>query len=199
MSDLMGYVLNKNTIISAAPGEGSTTLALYLTNILSTSSNVLFFDTGNTLDKQYIKTHYNDMYNHCFIIQGSYDNFLNYLSDLNRQLSNLDYIIIDTGDIITKPNLLNLYNIFDACDINIICTSQLRVNPGTGKPYSTVEEWNKQLTKKPFDNSIWIRKVNEPNTFLNRKYIDIYKEFRIGNHYIDRSIFSFDRKKGNIL
>jgi len=199
MSELIQRVVGKNTIITSPPSEGSTTLALYITNILSVSSNVLFFDTGRTIDRQYIKEHYKDMFANCFILQGSLDYFLNYLSDLNRQLRHIDYVVIDTGDILSKKDLLNLYNIFDSCNINMICTSQLRVNPGNSRPYSTVEEWNKQLTNNPFDNSIWIRKVNEPNTFLNRKYIDIYDRFRVGNRYQSRSIFNFDKKKGNIL
>ena len=199
MSDFLKYIVNKNSIITSPPGEGSTTLALYLTNILSNTYNVLFFDTGKNIDRKYIKEHYNDMNVNAFIFQGSINYFLDYLSDLNRQLINLDYIIIDTGDILDKKTLFNIHSIFEACNINVICTSQLRVNPGTSKPYSTVEEWNKQLPNHPFDNSIWIRKVNEPNTFLNRKYIDIYDKFRVGNKFYNRSILSFDKKKGNIL
>jgi len=199
MSDIVDNILNKNTIITAAPGEGSTTLALYLTNILSETNNVLFFDTGRTIDRQYIQKHYVTMYNNCCIFQGALDQFLNYLSDVNRQLRNIDYVVIDTGDILSKKDILNLYNIFNSLNVKMICTSQLRVNPGTSKPYSTVEEWNKQLPNHPFDNSVWIRKVNEPNQFMNRKYIDIYDKFRIGNKFYNRSILSFDKKKGNIL
>ncbi len=198
MKEFMKYIVNKNSIITANPGGGSTSLALLLTNMLSKYYSVLFFDTGHMIDRSYIERHYNDMYNNCFIMQSSLDYFIDYLSEMNRHLSNLDYIVIDTADILDKKKIQFLFDIFDVCNVNVICTSQLRVNMGTGKPYSTVEEWNKQLASKPFDNSIWIRKVNEPNTFLNRKYIDIHNHFRRGNDFITRKIMNFDKKQGNI-
>ena len=200
MYDFIKHIENKNTIITSAPGEGSTNLAYLITHELAIKGKiVLFFDTGHTLNRTYIKEHYFAMYNFSFIIQGSLDIFINYLTDMNRILSYIDYVVIDTGDILSKKHLLTLYNLFDSCNIKVICTSQLRLNPNTSKPYSTVEEWNKQSSELPFDNSIWIRKVNEPNKILNRKYIDIYNNFRIGNKYYSRSLISIDKKRGNIL
>ena len=111
MNDIIKNILNKNTIITSPPGGGSTNLALYLTNTLCVKYNVLYFDTGKTVDKVYIKDHYNDMYKESFIFQGSITHFINYLTDLNRQLIHLDYIVIDTGDILNKNTHLSLTQI----------------------------------------------------------------------------------------
>jgi len=199
MSNFISSIENKNTIITSAPGEGSTNLLYYICNELAINSKlILLFDTGNQLNREYLKKYYFGIYNFVFIFQGSYEDFMNYISNINRNLSIFDYIFIDTADILNKDKLYNLIKLLSNYNIKLICTSQLRINPNNSKPYSTVEEWNKQFNGLLFDCSIWIRKVNEPNKFLNRKYIDIYDKYRIGNKYQYRSILNFDRKQGFI-
>ena len=198
MKNFMKNIVNKNTIITSNPGGGSSSLALFFTEFLCKYYNILYFDTGHYLDREYIKKYYPNIYNNVFILQSSIDDFINYLSELNRNIIYIDYIIIDTGDMLNKNIISNLYLLLKEFNINIICTSQLRINPNNAKPYSTVEEWNKQLTDKPFQNSIWIRNVNEPGMILTRKYIDVFENYRIGNRYYKRIILNFDKRNGSI-
>jgi len=198
MKTFMKDIVNKNTIITSNAGGGSSSLALFFTEFLSNYYNVLYFDTGHLVDRAYIKKHYPNVHENVFILQSSIDDFFNYLSELNRNIVNIDYIIIDTGDMLNKATIQALNSLLKEFNINMICTSQLRVNPNNARPYSTVEEWNKQLSDKPFQNSIWIRNVNEPGTLLTRKYIDVFKDFRVGNRYYKRIILNFDKRNGSI-
>lgn len=198
MKNFMRDIVNKNTIITSSPGGGSSSLALLFTNFLSEYYNILYFDTGHSLDRVYIKQFYSKIFNNVNVIQAPIEVLFDYIIELNTSLKDIDYIIIDTGDMLNKQIISDLYNLLKVFDVYLIVTSQLRMNPNTGKPYSTVEEWNKQLVEKPFQNSIWIRKVNEPNATVNRKYVDVYNNFRIGNRYYKRIILNFNKKRGNI-
>lgn len=196
---LIDYIVNKNSIITSNVGGGSTSFTLYLLNNLCISNNVLYYSTGSNIDRSFVKNYYNNVYHECTFFIGPLDIFLSYLTNLGSKLENFNYIILDTADVIGKESLQSLKMLFDLYNINMIATSQLRVDPNNSRPYSTVEEWNKQLNGELFQNSIWIRNVNEPNTINKRKYIDIYNHFRIGNRYTKRYIISFDKKRGNVL
>ena len=196
---MIKHIRNKNTIITANPGGGATTLLLYYINTLCITDNILFYDTGLNIDRVYITSFYKNMYDNVYFIQSSNEIFFNYLIELGDKLKLFKYIVLDTADSFGKTSLFNIYQLLELYDINIIVTSQLRVNPNNSKPYSTVEEWNKQYTDKIFDNSIWIRNVNEPNMITRRKYIDIYNQYRRGNKYDYRYLLEFDKKRGNIL
>lgn len=196
---MIEYIINKSSIITSNVGGGSTSLALYIINNLIQNNNILYYDTTYSINRDFLRQYYSNVFDNCIFFQGQQDTFLNFISELGGNLQNIDYIVIDTADTFGKQTLSNLNNLTSLYNIKLIVTSQLRVNPNTGKPYSTVEEWNKQLSERIFHNSIWIRAVNEPNTITKRKYIDIYNEFRIGNKYYKRYIFNFDIKRGNIL
>jgi len=84
----------------------------------------------------------------------------------------------------------------------LICTSQIRHNPNTGKPYSTMERKNKTYSdygEIMFNNSVWIRNVTEPNNIYKMRYVDIFNIYRIGNNYSDRFLIRFDNKEGNVI
>jgi len=195
--DIIESIKNKNSIITSNPGGGSTSLGLYIVNNLILDNNIIYFNTTFNLDNNYIYKNYNNLYNNCIIMQSSIEHFFNYINDISGILDDIDYIIIDTADIMGKDSLKNLVDLLNLFNVNLICTSQLRVNPNNSQPYSTVEQWNKQLIIPIFNCSIWIRKVNEPGNF-NRKYIDIYNNYRIGNHYSKRFILNFNEKDGTI-
>jgi len=196
---LMDNIIGKNTIITSNMGGGSTSFALYLTDYLCKDQLILYYSTGQNIDINFVKNYYHNVYEYCIFIMSPLDIFFNYITNLGSKLENFSYIIIDTADIIGKDRLISIKSLLDIYNIKLIVTSQLRINPNSSKPYSTVEEWNKQVSGQIFHNSIWIRNVNEPNTIVKRKYIDIYKLFRRGNRYMHRYILNFDKRRGNIL
>lgn len=197
--EIMRYIVNKNSVITSNPGGGSSTMALYFADLLSTRYNVLYYNTDTNIDREFVKRFYPNAYENVFFMYSIGEHFNNYISELGLQLEYFDYIVIDTADTVGKKQLANLNMLFEMYDINLIATSQLRVNPGTGKPYSTVEEWNRQLSEKVFDNSIWIRSTTEPDKSVKRKYVDIYHQVRVGNKYEKRFLYKFDKKRGNII
>jgi len=196
---LMDNIIGKNSIITSSIGGGSTSFTLYLLDNLCECYTTLYYSTGANIDNAFIKKYYPSVYNNCIFFIATLNLFLEYITDLGNNLIHFSYIIIDTADIIGKNTLKDIKNLLDIYNIKLIVTSQLRINPNTNKPYSTVEEWNKQLSNKLFENSIWIRNVNEPNTITKRKYIDIYNFFRIGNKFYKRYILNYDKRQGNIL
>jgi len=195
---LMDYIVGKNSIITSNVGGGSTSFTLYLVNNLSEEHAILYYSTGS-IDRYFIKNYYPSVYNNCTFFIATLELFLDYITGMGSKLENFSYIVIDTADVVGKDTIIYLIALLDIYNIKLIVTSQLRVNPNNSKPYSTVEEWNKQISSPIFDNSIWLRNVTEPNNINKRKYIDIYPYFRRGNNFDKRYILSFDKRRGNVL
>ena len=197
--NLMDTIIGEHSIITANSGGGSTSLALYMVDSFCECQPTLYYSTGANIDTNFVKNYYSETYEYCVFIMSPLDIFLDYITNLGSKLNCFSYIVIDTADIIGKETLVSIIELLNIYDIKLIVTSQLRVDPNTSKPYSTVEEWNKQLSIPIFQNSIWIRNITEPNNINKRKYIDVYHSYRRGNKYEHRYILSFDKKRGNIL
>jgi cellulose biosynthesis protein BcsQ len=193
-------ILNKNSIITSKTNGGSTSFSLYLANELSLlNHNILYYDTSKSIESNFVQKHYINTYNNVLFFISSKEIFFNYIITMGSNIKNFDYIIIDTADSFGKTDIVNMFNILQLYGVKLIVSSQLRIDPNTAKPYSTVEKWNKEQTHDMFDLSIWIRDVNEPNNIHNRRYIDIFNKYRTGNKYTYRYILNFNKKHGNII
>ncbi|GAG32094.1 unnamed protein product [marine sediment metagenome] len=129
--------------------------------------------------------------------------FFEYLTQMVTDGIHFGYIIIDPADCLLQyPGLLSSINsVIQLTKTNIICTSQLRQDVSQeGKPYSTIERWNKQhISNKMFMYSMWLRNVSGGNELYNSKYLDIYEWYRTGNLYAERYVLKFSKKEGNVL
>lgn len=193
------YVDKKNTIITSSPGEGCTTLAIYISMILSQKKLVIYFNPSKDIDRNHVKEYFPSTYNNTLFIQENLTTLLEFLNEIDYEF---DHIILDPGDsLVTKRNsLISLKKICDIKKKYITITSQIRLDPNMGwKPYSTVEKVNKSNGNTIFDYSIWIRKVTEDNPFFTTKYIDVFKKVRVGNRYISRYLVKFDKIEGCMI
>jgi hypothetical protein len=187
------YVENKNVIITSAPGNGCTSLMLFIANLLLEKKdyNVLIFDPLREIEKSFVSTYYKNVYNDCVFFYGDLETFLEFIFDNSFKF---DYIIIDPADLLLVNNNL-LPDIIKITGSNVICTSQIRNDLSAGGDiYSTIER--KYLAG--LDYSIWIRNVTEPYSLYKTKYLDIYKGTHIGNNFISRYVAKF-RNNGSIV
>jgi len=187
------YIKDKTSIITSAPGNGATSFALYLANIITEQNKyVIYFNIDNGINREFVKNYYNKVYNNCIFINTNIEIFFEFLDFINYDIN---HIIIDPADpmMISKSKLLLLQSILKNRNIGLTCTAQIRADPNKGgKIYSTIENI------LPFDNSIWIRNVSETSDIIYKKYIDIFDSKRSGNNYIARHIAKFT-KEGQVL
>lgn len=186
------YIENKTAIITSAPGNGASSFSLYLANILLEKGSVLYYSPDSSIDREFIKDKYTNVYNNCIFISGNIDYYLEFLDYIDYKIK---HIIIDPADpmMSRKNKLILLKTYLSTKKIGLTCTSQIRMDPSKGgKVYSTIEN------AMPFDYSIWIRNVSETTDLYARKYIDIFDKKRSGNNYIGRHVANFT-KEGQVL
>lgn len=191
------YIEENDVIISAASGEGATTLALHLAMLLSKDKLVIYHNSTGDIDRNYVKEYYPLAYKNIIFTCCEISILVELLIELDFEF---DYLVIDPADPLLryKDTIRGIKRVCNAHDSHLICTSQLRLDPKIGwQPYSTVEELNKKMNI--FDYSIWMRKVTEDNPFYISKYIDVYKKARHGNKYISRYIVKFDKIEGCLI
>lgn len=188
------HICNKNSIVTSAPGNGSTTFLLYLANQLNINNySVIYYNPAYNIDRDFIKLNYPNAYNDTFFMFSDLDYFISFL-----RTTSFDYIIIDPGDVLlkTKNILPLLIKLIKTQKSYLICSSQIRIDiPNGAKPYSTIEKINIESIKNNkliFDNSIWIRNATGNKGIIREKYIDVFNKFRNGNNYIDRYIAKFN-------
>lgn len=189
------YVENKSLCITSSSGEGSTSLALYISMILSKDYTVMYYNPSSDLDREYIKKFYPLAFNNVLFVQADLESFIGLVSILS---GDIDYLVLDPADSLIKaiPKLKRV--VPKTC--NLVATSQLRLDPKQGwKPYSTIEELNKKNGNTIFDYSVWIRKATESNAVFTNKYIDVFKHRRIGNRFESRYVVRFDNIEGCII
>lgn len=193
-----GYIDKHDVILTSAAGEGTTVLALYLAMILSERKLVVYFNPSKDIDRKYVEKYLPNAYRNILFIQSNVATLLEFLVEIDYDF---DHIILDPGDILASTKALpSLKRISKIKKSNIICTSQIRLDPETGwKPYSTIERLNQRKGNTLFDYSIWIRKVTEDNPFFTIKYIDVFKGIRKGNQYISRYLVRFDKIEGCMI
>jgi hypothetical protein len=155
------------------------------------------------LNREFVKSYYNEAYRDVCFITCPIDIFIEYLSSIGTDFY-FDTLIIDPGDIviINQSMLQMLQETLILYKCNLICTSQIRQIPEEGgKPYSTLDRLNKRYCKygKPlFDFSVWIRNITEHVMFYNNKYIEVYRFFRYKNNFIERVTVKYS-KEGYIV
>jgi hypothetical protein len=196
---VQGYVSNHNVILTAAAGEGVTTLALYLADVLSNDRLVIYFNPSGDIDRHYVKRYYPRVYKSVLFIQAGLDSLLEFLDSIDYEF---DHLIMDPGDML-MTNKTALRSLKGICGINnarMVCTSQIRLDPNTGwQPYSTIESFNKKNGNTVFKYSIWMRKATEDNPFFIAKYIDVFKGVRHGNRFLSRYLVRFDITEGCMI
>lgn len=192
------YVENKNVCITSASGEGSSSVALYISMILSKNNTVMYYNSSHDIDRDYVKRFYPLSYKNVLFVQCDLSTFLELLEVIDYDI---DYLVIDPADHLASTKVLpKLKQTLKNRKCNIIATSQLRLDPKKAwKPYSTMEELNKKSGNTIFDYSIWIRKATESNVVFTSKYIDVFKHRRIGNRFENRYTVRFDNIEGCII
>lgn len=194
-----GYVAEHDVMLTAAAGEGSTALALYLAMVLSEDKFVIYFNPSKDIDRNYVKQYFPRVYKNVLFVQSDLNTLLEFLTEIDYDF---DHIILDPGDtlMVAKKALTSLKRICNLKKSHMICTSQIRLDPNMGwKPYSTVEKANQRSGNTIFDYSIWMRKVTEDNPFFTSKYIDVFKGIRRGNQYVSRYLVRFDKVEGCMI
>lgn len=194
-----GYVYDHDVMLTAAAGEGTTALALYLAMILSEEKFVIYFNPSSDINREYVRKFYPRVFHNVLFIQSNLDTFLEFLDEIDYDF---DYLVLDPGDTFmsAKNTLISLKKICKIKNSHLIVSSQIRLDPNIGwQPYSTVEKVNKSCGNTLFDYSIWIRRVSENNPILTAKYIDVFKGSRKGNQYISRYLVRFDNMEGCMI
>lgn len=191
------FITKGSSIITAAPDNGSTSLLLYIANKLCVRNSILVYSKYLTFDLSFVKNNYKNLYNLGLYIKGN----VNYLLDFIIE-RNINYILIDNADsLLYNKNIIDhLTELCYTFGIKIICTSQIRQDMNSSV-YSTIENYSKNRitqNKPSFTWSIWVRNVTEINTIYNRKYIDIYDGYKVGNKYEKRFIANYNNN-GRII
>lgn len=189
---IFDYIEKNNCVITAAPGNGTSSLILFLINILSeTDSDIIFYNPDKSLDRKFIKRFYPNVYNKVLFINSSIDILIEFLYYIDFKFSRL---IIDPADsFLSQTNtFIDLIKVLKLNNIKVLCSSQIRTDISNGgKLYSTIEN------TKLFDYSIWIRNVSEHDELFKNKYVDVWKKERKGNNFLSRYIAKYG-KEGNI-
>jgi len=180
------YLTNKRVIVTSAPGSGSTSYSLYLSDNLVNDNFLIYYDLSGSIDREFVKKHYNNFYNKGIFVTGNLKNLFKLIVEVEEVL---DVLIVDSADImmVDKNAINNLLQLSKVRKFTLLCTSQIRQDP-TKNIYSTIERLDYN-----FDYSIWIRNVTEKEGLLVSKYIDVFDEKRIGNKYIERFICYFSK------
>ena len=186
------YLQKGNTIITSPTGNGCTTLALYLANLILSrnDSKILYYNSTGDISSEYLSILKSENYKDIFFHQGSLSTLIGFLEHCNYSF---DYLILDPGDtlLIDKQILPLLISLFKG---RILATSQIRNNLSEGgQVYSSLEKL------KLFDFSIWIRDVTEGELLFKSRYLDIFDKIRSGNKFVRRYVIRFDTKTGNIM
>jgi len=194
---------NGGIIVTAAPDNGSTSFVQMLSNIICSNNGlVLYYNPSRTINREFIKSLYPEMYKNVCFMTSSVDIFIEYINTIDSSIF-YDYIIIDPGDIIAiNSQLVLLKRLLDLYNCTMICTSQIREDLSEGgKVYSTLDRLNKKYCNygsPVFQYSIWIRNVSEPVLITENKYIEVYNHYRDKKNFIDRNIAIYS-KEGRIL
>ncbi len=196
MEVLDRFIFDSNIIVTAAPGNGATSFIQMIINSIALKKNVLYYDPSGTINREFTTKYYSNIASNVCFLSGSFHIFIDYIIDLG---SNFNYIVVDPGDILSnqQESLRLLSLILSNTESKLICTSQIRIDPTTGKPYSTLERVTKINRLDFFDYSIWIRNVTESNPIYTNRYVDIYNNFRVTKNFVHRYIVQYT-KEGNI-
>lgn len=176
--EVSSYIDEGNIIVTSAPGNGTTSLCLYLCNYYSQSKSILYYNPSANIDRRFVKN-YKNTYANVNFVTSPLDLLVKYLLE---NASIYDILIFDPGDmLLATPKLLHAFCRIIG-PIRLICTSQIRVDPTKGgQVYSTVER-----KQEKFKYSLWIRDVTEVDTIFEKRYLDVFPEFRSGNNFIQR-------------
>lgn len=193
--------LNDNIIVSGSPGIGTTSFIQSLINQLCINNTVIYYNSQNSIDKNFIKNYYPNLENNVIFITGTLEIFLEYIIHLLGEDSLPDYIVIDPGDILinNSQTLKLISKLTKGIDTKLIVTSQIRLNPNNVKTYSTIERWNALSNTSLFRYSLWIRNVTSNDDLYKLKYVDVFTQTKNGNNYDERFIIKFDKKKGYVI
>jgi len=190
---IIDYIEKYNCVVTSSPGNGTSSLILFLTNLLTESeSNIIFYNPDRSIDRTFVKRFYPNVFNKVMIIESPVEIFIEFLSYIDYKV---DRLIIDPADVLLGSSkiLQGLMPILKANKIKVLCSSQIRTDVANGgKTYSTLEKTGL------FDYSIWIRNVSESNGIFIKKYVDVWKHKRNGNNFASRYIAKFG-KEGNVL
>lgn len=187
------FVENKNIIITSSAGNGTTSLCLFLINLISRKDKIIiYFNPLGNIDKIFVKKYYPLVYENVLFVTSTVPDLLVLLQYLSYKI---DYLVVDPGDcLLYNPQLIPMLS--KMISGNIFCTSQIRHDLSKGgKIYSTVE---RKFLPSVFKYSLWIRNVTEYSFGFKRKYIDVFDKQRSGNNNIARYIGNFT-KEGNIV
>jgi len=202
ITDLVAYIKNKNSIITASSDGGTTSTALAIAEKLCEEDKaVVYFNPASSIDREFVKKYYPSVFSNVTFLLGPLPALIYYL---DTSSNNIDYVIIDPGDALVLKELVyrQLLSLSSLLKFNILTTSQIRVNPAeNGHTYSTVERLNKLnlvSSGNYFEYSIWLRKVTESQLYYVRRYSDIFDCYREGNKYLQRYIITYARE-GNVL
>lgn len=193
LSDIIyDYIKDKNSIVTSHI-KGTTSLILYICNQLLKENISILYYANSGIDIDFVKTYYPRAYEDILFIEGQVDYFYEFLLDASLQF---DYVVVDPGDMLLqdKDRFLNVLAFLRNKKTKVIVSSQVRIDIKTKQAYSTIEKINKsyvQTGKVLFDNSIWIRNVTEPDDIYEKRYIDVFEHYRIGNDAIARYIAKF--------
>jgi len=185
------YVDGKDVIVTAPSGFGSTSFSIFITNYLCKNKLIYYFDFSGGIDRKFVQENYNLAFKDVLFIQTKIVN----IADILQNLDPPDIIVLDPGDalLVNRSILPSLKR--SNLNIKLLCTSQLRQNISTKRMYSTLEESYMEL----FDYSFWIRTVSETkDSFIDRRYLDIFDKKRRDNNSIGRHILKFSISGGVI-
>jgi hypothetical protein len=177
------HLEGKCSSIVAAPGGGTTSLTLYLANIiLREEKTIIFFNPTGEIDRNFVRRYYRRVFDNTVFIVSDVENFISFLFDEARL--HWDWVFIDSCDVLKHfdPKLIEkIISYSKMQQASLVCTSQIRVVPSTKHVYSTVEQ-------PGLNYFIWIRDGFK-STGIAEKYLDVFDKKRQGNNFIARYVF----------
>ena len=202
IAKVLEYIKDQNVIVTTSPDQGSTSTILALAEeLIKEDRGILYFDPSFSINRQFVEKYYPLVFYNISFLIGPLQTLIYYL-DSNPE--HIDTIIIDPGDCLMSTSMIyrDLISLSSTLQINIIVTSQIRINPSEGgKPYSTIEKLNKDKLVPSgiyFPISIWLRNVTETSIYYKRKYLDVFDCYREGNKYLKRYLITYGLE-GNVI
>lgn len=183
------YIKKKNILITSSSQNGASSFTQFILNEIAADDElIVFFNPSKDLCREFTLSCYPRIAENVLVLQSPLENLVDFLESSG---CDFDYLVVDPGDTLmdNKSFFTRLARILNSNNTNLICTSQMRVNPNNSKPYSTLEEFNKK--NSIFEYSIWIRKSTGPQVGFIEKYIDVFHLARTGNKYQSRYIAKF--------
>lgn len=192
LKDLVNQLLGSRIVISSAPGNGASSLALYMANtILSEDRFVVYYNPTADVDRVFVEKYYPRVFEQALWMYAPLSDFLSFFQDAS---SDIDCLIMDPGDTaMVDKYIVPTIGLARKKNSTFICTSQIRLDPNCGwAPYSTIERLH------AFDNSIWITNVSGGHPIYKVKYIDVYKGIASSQNLSAREL-AYYTEEGNIV